>query len=174
MQERLKKIYALAMQGVGGEKEAAAELLEKLTKKYGVSIEELDEEKISSFEMEFHGDIEKRLLVQVVYKVTGKSGNVYKMRYTESGRLCKTKSSVRCTEAQKIEIEFLFDFYKRLFEKEKEYLLKAFIQKHRIFGVCDNDEAQDEISREELLKIMNMAAGLSDETPLKQIEAPKK
>ena len=173
MQERLKKIYALATQGVDGEKEQAAELLKKLTKKYGIAIEELDEEKIIQYEMEYHGEIEKRLLVQVVYKVTGET-KVYKMYYTNSRRMCKTKASVHSTEAQKFEIEYLFEFYKRLFEKEKEYLFKAFIQKHRIFGETKDDDELPELSKEEYFKIMNMAAGLSDETPRKAIEAPKK
>ena len=173
MKERLKKIYALAMQGVDGEKEQAAAILEKLIKKYGVSIEELDEDRTEDFEMEFHGEIEKILLVQTVYKVTGFSNNVHRMRYVSSGRLCNTRACVHCTKAQKIEIELLFDFYKRLFEKEKEYLLKAFIQKHNIFG-NEKSGANNIPSKEELKKIFSMMNGLSDETPLKQIEAPKK
>lgn len=37
--ERLKKLYALAMRGVGGEKETAAAILAKLTKKYKEFVE---------------------------------------------------------------------------------------------------------------------------------------
>lgn len=170
MKEKLKKIYALAMQGVDGEKEAAMKLLAKLSKKYGVSIQNLDEEQVKEFEMEFHGKFEVQLLTQIVYKITG-SNNVYKMYYTKSGRLCRTKASVHCTEAQKMEIEFLFNFYKTLFKKEQEYLLRAFIQKHRLFGErAENDEEPSDLSDEEWLKIMHMAAGLSDESPLKQLE----
>lgn len=170
MKERLKKIYALAMQGVDGEKEQAAAMLEKLIKKYGVSIEKIDEERTEKFEMEFHGEIEKILLSQTVFKVTGSSNNCHRMRYVSSGRLCQTRACVHCTKGQKIEIELLFDFYKRLFEKEKEYLLQAFIQKHNIFG-NEKSGTNNIPTDEELKKIFSMMNCLSDETPFKQIEA---
>lgn len=69
--ERLKKLYALAIRGVGGEKEQAQKLLEKLMQKYGVSLAELDEEQIKDFDIEVHGEFERKLLRQVVYKITG-------------------------------------------------------------------------------------------------------
>ena len=108
--ERIKKLKALALRGVGGEKEQAQALLEKLTKKYCISLEDLDENKIEFFVLEYHGEIEKRLIVQITYKILNKDGCVYSRRYVKSGRKCRTKLEIECTEAQKIEIEFLFDF----------------------------------------------------------------
>lgn len=174
MKEKLKKIYALAMQGKDGEKEAAKKLLDKLLKKHNISIEELEySEKEDYFVIEYHDKFELRLLVQVVYKITG-GNNVFDYRLS-SGRLSKVKVWVLCKKSQLIEIEFLFDFYKKLFKKEQKYLLSAFIQKHEIFP---NEPAADSephrYTDEELHKIFSMANGLSDETPHKQLEAPKK
>lgn len=168
--ERLKKLYALAMRGVGGEKEQAQVILEKLLKKYAVSLDELDEDIINEYRLEYHGKEQESLLRQTVYKVTDNKEAFYGLRYTASGRKCKTQLGVKCTAAQKAEIEFLFDFYTRVWEKEREALLQAFIQKHRIFGNLKDGEKGKELSTEELEKMYALMHGLSDETPLLQIE----
>lgn len=62
--ERLQKLYALAMRGVGGEKEQARALLEKLAKKYAISMEDLDEEAVKEFIFEYHGKEQERILKQ--------------------------------------------------------------------------------------------------------------
>lgn len=168
--ERLKKLYALAMRGVGGEKEQAQVILEKLLKKYAVSLDELDEDIINEYRLEYHGKEQESLLRQTVYKVTDNKEAFYGLRYTASGCKCKTQLGVKCTAAQKAEIEFLFDFYTRVWEKEREALLQAFIQKHRIFGNLKDGEKGKELSTEELEKMYALMHGLSDETPLLQIE----
>ena len=71
-----------------------------------------------------------------------------------------------------MEIEYLFDFYKRLWEKEKDAFLAAYIQKHRIFAIRADVEPQ-EISREEALEMGALMQGMSDESPLRAIEAGK-
>lgn len=169
--ERLKKLYALAIRGVGGEKEQAQAILEKLLKKYAITLDELDEETIEYYELEYHGKEQESLLKQTVYKITDNENSFYNLQYTHSGRSCKTRLGVHCTAAQKAEIEFLFSFYIRIWEKEREALLQAFIQKHRIFGNLKDGEKGSELSVEELTKLYAFMGGLSDETPLKAIEA---
>ena len=170
-QERLKKLQALALRGVGGEKEQAEALLAKLSKKYGVSIDELDEEVEREYRFKYSGKAEEKLLMQIVYKVTNESGRMFEYKYTASGRTCRNTLGAMCTEAQKIEIEFLFDFYKRLYEKEVKALLGAFIQKHELFGQLKEGEKAREISDEERKKLFAMMNGLSDESPRLQIES---
>ena len=67
----LKKIRALAEHGVGGEAENAEKLLARMMKKYGISEAELDEETRVRHDFTYHGIEEKKILRQVVYKVTG-------------------------------------------------------------------------------------------------------
>lgn len=121
--DKFKKIYALALQGVDGEKEQAAELLEKLMKKHNLSFADLDEGTTKEFDFEFHGRFEEKLLLQTVYKVTNDPKNFHNLKYTYSGRKCRTKARVTCTEVQKAEISFLFDFYKDLFKKRTRNLI---------------------------------------------------
>lgn len=163
----LKKVRALAEHGVGGEAENAEKLLARMMKKYGISEEELDEETRVRHDFTYHGGEEKKILRQVVYKVTG--GYAYELVYTASGRKVRTQLGADCTPAEKVEIEYLFDFYKRLWEKEKDAFLAAYIQKPRIFAIRADVEPQ-EISREEALKMGALMQGMSDESPLRAVE----
>ncbi len=167
--ERLKKLYALALSGVGGEKEQAQALLEKLLKKYAVSLEDLDEQIVSEYHLNYHGSEQEKLLMQTIYKVTDDAHSFYHLRYTASGRACRTMLGVRCTAAQKAEIEFLFDFYTRVWEKERAALLEAFIQKHEIFGNLREGQTARKLSPEELAKLETLMNGLSNEQPLRQL-----
>lgn len=164
----LKKMRALAERGVGGEADNAEEILRRLMEKYGVSEDELDEEERRRHDFEYHGKEQEKLLRQVVYKVTG--GYAYNLVYRASGRKVKTRLGADCTAAEKVEIEFLFDFYTRLWERERDAFLSAFIQKHRIFTIRDDIEPQ-EVSREELLKMQALMLGMSDESPVRALPA---
>lgn len=101
----LKKVRALAEHGVGGETENAEKLLARMMKKYGISEEELDEETRVRHDFTYHGGEEKKILRQVVYKVTG--GYAYELVYTASGRKVRTQLGADCTPAEKVEIEYL-------------------------------------------------------------------
>lgn len=162
----LKKVKALAERGVGGEATNAAEILEKMMKKYGITEAELGEETRGRHDFEYHGKEQEKLLRQTVYKVTG--GYAYNLVYNRSGRKVKTKLGADCTPAEKVEIEYLFDFYKKLWEREKEAFLAAFIQKHRIFTIREDVEPE-ELPLEDLLKMRALMDGMSDESPLRAI-----
>ena len=54
--KKLKALKALAEKGVGGEKEGARRLYEKLKSKYGISEEELQQEQQNQQEKPFDGD----------------------------------------------------------------------------------------------------------------------
>lgn len=145
----LKKIRTLAERGVGGEAENAEKLLAHMMEKYDISEDELDADIRERNDFEYHA---------------------YELYYTATGRKVKTQLGADCTPAEKVEIEYLFDFYKRLWEKEKEAFLAAYIQKHRIFAIRTDIEPQ-EISPEEALKMGALMEGMSDESPLRAIEA---
>ena len=54
--DKLKKLKALAEKGVGGEREDARRLYEKIKRKYGISEEELQQEQQNQQEKPFDGD----------------------------------------------------------------------------------------------------------------------
>lgn len=129
----LKKVRALAEHGVGGEAENAEKLLARMMKKYGISEEELDEETRVRHDFTYHGGEEKKILRQVVYKVTAATPT--SSYIPRAGARLELNSARIALPPEKVEIEYLFDFYKRLWEKEKDAFLAAYIQKHRIICI---------------------------------------
>lgn len=155
---KLIKIKALAEKGSGGESAAAAKLYEKLVEMYKVSLEELDSK---AFELIRHSwgyknSVEKRLLMQIIYKVIG-GGNYY----SDSRHL-----EIDCTELEAAEISMLFNLYRKALQKEFDSLMTAFMNKNDIFPdetarlYKKHDSNESSISREELEKIRKMMAGL--------------
>ena len=72
--ELLKKIKALADRGVDGERESAQTLLTRLMEQYGISETDLEEERRETAWFRYSQETERRLLNQIIYMVTGRSG----------------------------------------------------------------------------------------------------
>nr|MCR5480134.1 hypothetical protein [Ruminococcus sp.] len=123
-----------------------------------------DDNKTDYYLFKYKDKFQEQLLTQTVYKVTNKT-EMYVVRNALTGRVPRTKVEVKCTAAQRVEIEFLYDFYCSLWEKEQEALLYAFIQKHEIFGNSNVNPKKNNLTREELIKMTNLMNALSDETP---------
>lgn len=169
--ERLKKLHALALQGVGGEREQAQALFDKLSKKYGVHLEDLEEEKLDKYEFHYRSKEEEQLLKQIAFKVTNRTDIFY---VRKDKRINRNKQWIECTEAQKVEIEFLFEFYSALWEREVSIFLQSFFQKHSLFGDSENVTNPVQHSDEDLKKMFSMMMCMDNASPLRQIEAGKK
>lgn len=167
-QELLRKLRALAKRGVGGERQNAQKKIDELMKKYNISDEELEDEAVELYHFKFSGKREEALLTQIMYKVCDKTDNIYNFVYGKSGRTVRSELGCECTLAQRIEIDFLFEFYKRLYKREEELFYHAFVQKHHLFGTSGGGKEND-ISLDELMRIAQLMSGLSNETPLRQI-----
>lgn len=72
--ELLKKIKALADRGVDGERESAQTILARLMEQYGISETDLEEERRETAWFRYSQETERRLLNQIIYMVTGRSG----------------------------------------------------------------------------------------------------
>ncbi|MBQ6519905.1 MAG: hypothetical protein IJI14_14370 [Anaerolineaceae bacterium] len=166
--DKLRRLKTLSEEGFMGEAAAAKRLLDKLLRLYGVTEEDFDDSALKDFIIRFHGAEEEKLLLQIVYKVTNSKDCIYVIKNKNRGHR-KNIIMVQCTAAQLAEIEFLFDFYKDLWQKEKEMFLEAFVQKHKIFGKLKEGEEGESVSAEELLKLLTMMRSLSDETPVKRL-----
>lgn len=166
----LRKLRALAESGCDGEKINAQKKFDELMAKYGITDDELEDEEVQDWFFKIHGDRERRLLAQIVYKVLNEKGACHAVGNRVTGRVIRTKVACFATKAQKIEIEMLFDFYKRLYKKEEEFFFDTFIQKHSLFGELKDGEEGQEMSGEDYFKMRNLMRGMADETPLKQIE----
>lgn len=170
---RLKSVKALATRGANeAERKAADDMYNKLIKKYNIDESMIpDEDKINEYSIHIRNDEDKTLLIQIAYKVTNNPGTVYTLRRQRSIR---NTVLLKCTEAQKIEIEFLFEFYKELYDREKKYFMKAFVHKHNLYGEpipSDDNNTPDPLSRSELFKISQLMNSMDDANVRKALDA---
>ena len=175
IQEKLKKIKALAERGVDGEKEQAQVLYDKLLAKYEISPETIDNtEEIKMIWFKYHGELEKKLLAQVFYKVTGS------LEYWVKTDKRKHLLGVYCTEFEVDEILFYFRFYNEHFKNELDIFISAFMNKNNIFpdpsARCyaktqeQIKDKEDVLDLDRLDKMLRMQSGMDSKSPLIGIE----
>ena len=160
---KLKKIKALAENGIGGEKEAAARIYENLLNMLDVSPEELDyiTQETRDFYFTFSNSMEERLLGQIAYKVIG-DGTYY---LKPNGK----KMRIVCTELESAEIQMLFNLYRKKLKEDLIIFYKAFIHRQQIFPdetarLYKEPKYQSDKS-DEAEKVMKMMAGIERITP---------
>ena len=145
LEAKLLKIKALAERGEGGEKEAAIKMNQKLLKKYDIDEKALQKDKLSKHWFTYETDIEENLLVQIFYMVTGDPEY-----FRRTSRTRGTQCGCICTDFEKTEIRFYFEFYKDALNQELEAFLMAFKLKNHLFpdesARCFVPEEEEEIS----------------------------
>ena len=168
--ERIKAVQALAERGDRGEKDNAAAMLERLMKQYGITETELAEDRREIAWFRFKTPLERRLLNQIIYTVTGRVGYSCVGKYTHRTR---KMLGIECTAAERLEIEFSFEFYNAAFEKELDRFYSAFLNKNHIFPENVIDEVPDtgEIDLEEAQRLSMMMAGMEEHTRRKALES---
>lgn len=67
--QRLERVKALAERGVGGEKENAEALLNRLMAKYGISEEDIEDTAERDYFIRYHNFWERKLIVQVLHRL---------------------------------------------------------------------------------------------------------
>lgn len=162
--EKIRKVQALANRGADGEKQSAAALLDRLMTQYGIDEAEIAEEHLEKCFFRYKTPYERKLLVQVIYTVTGKIP--FKCVGSDSGRARK-QVGIDCTAAERLEIEFSYEFYKAALEEEMERFYSAFLMKNDIFPPASKKAEEipaAEISRSEALKLQALMAGMGDHT----------
>lgn len=74
--QRIKKLQALAERGVGGEKDTAEKMLQRMMEKNGIqSLNELQSEEYEYTLFSYNGKHERKLLAQCIYKVMTAAGD---------------------------------------------------------------------------------------------------
>ena len=153
LEAKLLKIKALAERGEGGEKEAAIKMYHKLLKKYDIDEKALQKDKLSKHWFTYETDIEENLLVQIFYMVTGDPEY-----FRRTSRTRGTQCGCICTDFEKTEIRYYFEFYKdalnHLFPDES--------------ARCFVPEEEEEIS-EMLLKAQKFAEDIDKSNPVRRI-----
>ena len=142
--QRLERVKALAERGVGGEKENAEALLNRLMAKYGISEEDIEDTAERDYFIRYHNFWERKLIVQIAYKHLG-SGHCCGTVGTQSGRPHK--------------------------EEELAIFYSAFISKNDIFPPPElaSPSDDDEIDLVRLEKVRAMMSGIDRRTRSKAL-----
>lgn len=89
----------------------------------------------------------------------GEKNSNTKRRYKLTG--------VECTAAERLEIEFSYDFFKAAMEKELDRFFSAFINKNGIFPPPEKERKTENprgLSLDELARLESMMAGMDRHT----------
>lgn len=174
--EKLKKIKALAERGIGGEKEGALQLYNKLLAKYELTESDFLEEKVETHWVRFKDYIDAKLIIQLFYKVTGD-----RTSYEKIDRRINLVG-FDCTEFEYNQFLFYYDFYKEHLQNELDVFISAFIRVNDLYPdetarVKDDEDEEEEKTPEEMAKdliksakILEMAKGMDAQTPRLRIE----
>jgi esterase/lipase len=181
--DQIKKVKLLSEKGIDNEKENAKLLLEKLLKKYNVSLEELLIEDRKEYKFKYKTEFDKKILFQCLAKFAPnvKEYRKYIKINNKVKKVAKNIIVVNLTKMEFLDVEASAKFYNKLFNKELELFLYAFLSKHNIFR--ENNEKEDidtknesKFSKEEISSIISMMSGMRDDEFIatnKQIESPK-
>lgn len=169
LEAKLLKIKALAERGVGGEKEAAIRLYDKLLRKYDIDEKSLQKDKLSKRWFTYESDIEENLLVQVIYMVTGNS-EYFRRHSRTHGSQC----GCYCTDFERTEIHFYFEFYKDALTQELEAFLMAFKLKNHLFpdasARCYQPIENEEAELTDILrKAQKLAEDIDKSSPVRML-----
>lgn len=176
IQEKLKKIKALTERGIGGEKETAIKLYNELLAKYEINEEDLVSEALIKRWFRYDDALDKKLLSQIFYKVTGNG------QYYEKTDKRRRMIGTECTDFELNEILFYYRFYKDHMKNELDTFIKAFFNINSLFpdssARCyaeyrDSIDEDTELSMkdlEQLEKMFAMQKGMNRKTPAVQIE----
>lgn len=145
IKNRIKKIYALASEGIDGEKINAENMLDKFLRKYGFNIQDiLDDKKRSSYEFRYKTKNERVLLIHIYMKVRPEVDDFF---YYQRNR----KIELELNSSEYVEMKIMWNVYKKELRKQLEITFLAFLKSQNLFRTSQN-KTEKEINSEELQK----------------------
>jgi len=160
LRSKLAKLLALARQGIDGERVNAQEVLDRLLTEHGLRVSDIEGDEEREFSFRYTDKWDRKLAIQTVCRVLQRRTGLYS--YGRSKAFYATM-----TVAQSLEVDLTLNVYRKAFEKERERLWLAFIQKHRLFPPSpgeDEDPNEPELTREEAAALVSMMRVMSDVT----------
>lgn len=175
IKSKLQKILALARAGVGGEKENATRMLDKLLGKYNITVDELDDSSapITKCLFLYKNASEKTLLTQCCYYVIDGKRALEGVRY----KGLRGKVFILLTQAEYIEVDLMYSLHRKALAKhlktQANVALLAYIHTNNIFGAELDDSSPKRrpksLSEADTAAIIAMMRGM-EPTPIhKQI-----
>jgi len=155
IKEQLLKIKALAERGVAGERDSAACLLERLMKKHGLTLADLNADEKEIVVFTYRSEVEKTLLCQVIAMIT----NPTELR----GRLKNKKGYFLLTKVEAKDVLSAYQHYRIQWRREQEKMLGAFIQHHRIYRPTNPEDKSQPMTMAEIEDLLRHMGSLGSQ-----------
>lgn len=149
---RLLKVLRLAQQGVGGERDNAEALLEKLLRKHSMSMADLEGAGDSPQTRVWvaASDAEERIVLsQLAIRLFGTKRKLW----TQQGRF---EVGLDVSASEKAAIEIAWEVYRDAFAEARQALVLGFCFKHDLYAA--EESASPEMSAEELARAQRATA----------------
>lgn len=133
--EKLLKIKELAERGYKGEATQAQAQLEKLLRKYNLTIRDLEKEETQSFFIPYSNPSERRILSQIIsmYNLDPYTVSTTKIVKGKPKKRFIRNLAIYCNAFTYSEIIHAYTFYRAEFKKSLEDFTSAFIHKNKLF-----------------------------------------
>lgn len=130
---KITKLKALAERGVGGEKETAQAMLDRLMQENDISEADISQDVVKDHEFYYEKNMPftTRLLSQIAYSVFGDIDDdkgVYNYVHKSKGRAC-----VRCTDLEFLEVVAKYEFYVYHLAADLKILYNAFVSRNHLY-----------------------------------------
>jgi len=158
IQDKLRKLQALAERGVGGERETAARMLGKLLARHGLTVDDLADERREIRWFAAPTKFERRLACQILAKVCNTDDVP---AYTSKSR--PKQVAVKLTPSEAIEFELHYDALRKALEEHFQDAFSAFVQANRLFSNLPAAEPEALLSERDF-RVMSMAAAVQPTT----------
>ena len=151
---RLLKVLRLAQQGVGGERENAEALLEKLLRKHSMTLADLEgsEQAAHARVWMAASDAEERIVLsQLAIRLFGTGRKLW----TQEGRF---DVGLDVSPSEKAALEIAWDVYREAFAEARHALVLGFCFKHDLYASEENSNTEmSEAERERGRRAMALA-----------------
>ncbi|MGF6590735.1 DUF2786 domain-containing protein [Pseudomonas sp. 2835] len=152
VQEKLRKLQALAERGVGGEKANAQRMLETLLARHGLKLDDLADERREICWFPAPSKFETRLAAQILAKVCNTdSPDAYRSKQRPK------QIGVKVTPAEAVEFELHYDTLRKALEAHFQDAFSAFVQANRLFPTTPSDDVEPLLSERDF-RVMTMAS----------------
>ena len=152
VQDKLRKLQALAKRGVGGEKANAQRMLDKLLARHGLTIDDLADERREIRWFTAPTMFEKRLAFQILAKVCNTDDPP---AYRSKGR--PKQIGIKVTPSEAIEFELYYETLRKAMDEHFQDAFSAFVQANRLFSNQPSNDPEPLLSERDF-RVMNMAS----------------
>lgn len=150
---RIRKLLALAERGVGGEKETANRMLNKMLDRHGMTLDDLRDDRRSLHPVKCANAFERRLVSQIISKVQNSpSPKVFKV-----GRACLTVH-IEVTPAELVEFSIHWEALRKDLAKCLGNAYVAFVHTNNLFPADPGDAVDEPMTPERMADIEAITA----------------